>query len=93
VDPIWGAGVFSYEPVNDFQRAVYQLFLESWRAKRCSLCSKYFIAEKSAQMYCSTACSGGRKLERARSWWNQKGSSERRARLKQSRKLKKGETK
>ena len=77
VAPIWGAGVFSYTPLNDFQRAIYQLFLESWRAKTCSRCSKYFIAEKPAQIYCSTTCSGGVKLKRAREWWNREGAKRR----------------
>jgi hypothetical protein len=77
VAPIWGTGTFAYTPINEFQRAVYQLFLESWRAKACCRCSKYFIAAKPAQIYCSTGCSGGVKLARAREWWNREGASRR----------------
>jgi len=77
VAPNWGTGIFSYAPINDFQRAVYQLFLESWRAKTCSRCLKHFIAEKPAQIYCSTACSGGVKLRRSLDWWNRVGARRR----------------
>lgn len=79
VDPVWGLAVFTYAPTNDFQRAIHQLFLEHWRAKACTRCSSYFIAEKSAQIYCSTACSGGVKRDRARAWWNREGASRRTA--------------
>jgi hypothetical protein len=89
VAPTWGTGTFSYTPINDFQRAIYQLFLESWRAKTCSRCSKYFISDKPAQIYCSTECSGGKKRERALAWWNQTGA-ERRATHRQKRKAKRG---
>lgn len=77
VSPHWGTRAFSYAPINDFQRAVYQLFLESWRAKTCSRCAKYFIAGKPGQIYCSTACSGGVKQARAREWWNREGAKRR----------------
>lgn len=86
VAPTWGAGTFSYAPDNDFQRAVYQLFLESWRAKTCSRCSKYFIAGKPAQIYCSTTCSGGVKLARARKWWNREGAKRRTTRRRKEKK-------
>ena len=77
VAPNWGTGAFSYAPTNDFQRAIYQLFLESWRAKMCPRCSRYFIADKPGQIYCSTACSGGVKLARALEWWNREGAKRR----------------
>jgi hypothetical protein len=89
VNPIWGLASFSYGPVNDFQKAVYQLFMESWRAKVCSRCSKYFIAQKPAQIYCSTKCSGGVKRARSLEWWRQEGGARRRAAQKLSRRKKK----
>jgi hypothetical protein len=89
VDPVWGLACFSYGPVNDFQKAVYQLFLENWRAKVCSRCSKYFIAQKAAQIYCSTKCSGGVKRARSLEWWRQEGAARRIKARKVSRRRKK----
>jgi|ERR1700722_2899448 len=78
VDPVWGLANFTYGSVNNFQSAVYQLFLENWRAKVCSRCSKHFIAGKAAQIYCSTKCGGGVKRERSLKWWRRKGAERRR---------------
>ena len=89
VDPVWGLASFSYGPVNDFQKAVYQLFLENWRAKVCSRCSQYFIAQKAAQIYCSTKCSGGVKRARSLEWWKLKGAARRMAAQRASRRKKK----
>lgn len=77
VAPIWGAGLFSYGAVNDFQRAVYQLFQESWRAKVCAGCSAYFVAQKPAQMYCSTGCSNSSHRAASLKWWREKGAAKR----------------
>jgi hypothetical protein len=86
--PQWTSGSLSYVPQNDFQRAFYLLFRESWRAKVCAKCATYFVASKPAQLYCGTACSGGVKRERARNWWRETGSKMRidkaRARAKRS---------
>src|SRR5215469_6544253 len=41
--PHWKSGNFTYSPTNDFQRAMYLLFRESWRAKVCAKCSTYFV--------------------------------------------------
>jgi hypothetical protein len=89
LNPIWGLASFSYSPVNDFQKAVYQLFMESWRAKVCSRCSRYFIAQKPAQIYCSTKCSGEIKRARSLEWWRKEGAGRRRAAQKLSRRKKK----
>jgi len=88
VNPVWGLASFSYAPENDFQRAVYQLFLENWRAKVCPRCSKYFIAQKAAQIYCSTKCGGGVKRERSLEWWRREGAARRRTAKKLSRRKK-----
>jgi hypothetical protein len=74
INPRWMAGDFAYIPSNDFQRALYLLFQESWRAKICARCSTYFVASKPAQLYCGTACSGGVKRERTLKWWREKGA-------------------
>jgi hypothetical protein len=69
----WKTGSFLYMPYNDFQRAVYILFREGWRAKTCIRCSRRFIADKPLQRYCSTECSGETKRERNLDWWNKHG--------------------
>jgi hypothetical protein len=77
VFPHWKGGAFNYSPDNDFHRALYLLFRESWRAKICAKCSTYFVAHKPAQLYCGTACSGGVKRERTLKWWRDKGAKRR----------------
>jgi hypothetical protein len=69
----WKTGTFLYDPANDFQRAVYILFREGWRAKVCERCSRRFVADKPVQRYCSTRCSGDAKKGRGRVWWNKHG--------------------
>ena len=78
--PLWGTGDFAFEPDNDFQRAVYLLFRESWRAKICARCNGYFIAQKPPQLYCSSRCYGEAKRKRDLSWWRREGSKKRKAR-------------
>lgn len=78
----WKSGGFSYSPHYDFQRALYLLFRESWRARTCAKCSTYFVAQRPAQLYCSTACSGGVKRERTLKWWRDKGAKRRAAQAK-----------
>lgn len=83
--PSWKSGDFSYSPDNEFRWAVYQLMRESWRAKICAKCSTYFVASKPAQLYCSTACSGGVKRERTLKWWRTVGTKRRATRTKKNR--------
>jgi hypothetical protein len=80
--PEWGAGVVRFISYNDFQRAVWLLFQESWRAKLCSGCGIYFIASKPAQGYCSTICSNQAHRSGSLRWWKQKGAEARRTRRK-----------
>jgi len=80
--PLWTTGELAYVPSNDFQRAVHLLLRESWRAKVCAKCSTYFVAVKPAQLYCSTACSGGMKRERTLKWWRNVGAKRRSAQAK-----------
>jgi hypothetical protein len=84
--PRWTTGEIAYVPGNDFQCALYLLFRESWRAKVCAKCSTYFVASKPAQLYCSTACSGGVKRERTLKWWRSVGVKRRATRAKENRK-------
>lgn len=72
--PNWGMGEFQYEPQNDFQRAVYLLWRQSWRAKVCRRCGKYFVADKPPQFYCSSKCYGEAKKDRGSKWWAEHGN-------------------
>jgi hypothetical protein len=74
VSPEWRSSKLAYVSSRDFQKAVYLLLSESWRAKVCRRCDKYFIAYKTAQMFCSTTCSNQNKLESGRRYWHEKGS-------------------
>jgi hypothetical protein len=76
----WRTGHFVYQPVRDFQSAVYALWKESWRAKLCRRCSRYFIAGKPAQNFCSPECAGAAKRERNRGWWTSHGKDWRKER-------------
>lgn len=76
----WETGTFEYQPENDFQRAVYVLFREGWRAKICPQCLRRFIASRPVQSYCSTRCSGKAKRERNLAWWNTHGKKLRKRR-------------
>ena len=71
--PDWRTGTFEYLPQDDFQRAVYILFREGWRAKTCPHCTRRFIAGKARQVYCSTKCAGEIKRERGNQWWSAHG--------------------
>jgi hypothetical protein len=73
VYPHWKSGVFTYSPHDDFQRALYVLFRESWRAKVCARCSTYFVAQKPAQLYCGIECSNASHKKAALKWWKEKG--------------------
>jgi hypothetical protein len=84
--PQWRSSKFEYVSSNDFQKAVYLLLSESWRAKVCRRCGKYFIADKAAQVFCSTTCSNQSKLETGRRYWHEKGTTLREQRVKELRK-------
>jgi hypothetical protein len=86
IRPDWRTGNFRYEPDTDFRRAVYLLFRQSWRAKICSRCSRYFVADKPPQLYCSTECYGEAKKDRDLDYWKSVGSSRRDSRVKRQRK-------
>jgi hypothetical protein len=80
--PQWRSSKFEYVSSIDFQKAVYLLLSESWRAKVCRRCGKYFIADKAAQIFCSTSCSNQSKHETGRRYWHEKGTALRKQRIK-----------
>ena len=86
----WNEGVFRYRGVCDFQRALYLLFLESWKARVCEKCSAKFIARRVAQKYCSIECSGSMQRELKQKWWAEHGEKWRRQRNESKRKSKGG---
>jgi len=76
----WESGELLCELGTDFQRAVYELFRQSWRARICRECQKLFIAAKHPQMFCSIQCSTAVKLRRNRAFWKNEGALQRRKR-------------
>jgi hypothetical protein len=71
----WDEGVFRYQGACDFQRALYLLFLDSWRARVCEKCGTKFIAARAAQKFCSTDCSKAMQREFRRRWWAEHGAA------------------
>jgi|HubBroStandDraft_6_1064221.scaffolds.fasta_scaffold52635_3 hypothetical protein len=86
----WDEGAFRYRGACDFQRALYLLFRESWRARICEKCAIKFIARRVAQKYCSTDCSESIQRELKQKWWAEHGETWRRRR-KESKHKKQGE--
>jgi hypothetical protein len=78
----WTTGRIRYRGMCDFQRALYLLFRESWRARVCERCDACFIAKREAQKYCSTDCSEEIQREVKRKWWAERGKALREKRSK-----------
>jgi hypothetical protein len=76
----WESGELICDLRTDFQRAVYHLFRQSWRARICRECQSLFIALKHPQMFCSADCSMAVKLRRNRAFWKNEGTVQRRER-------------
>jgi hypothetical protein len=76
----WEYGIFRYQGGCDFQRALYLLFRESWRARICEKCGAKFIARRAAQRYCTRECSQDMQRELKRKWWAEQGKTWRRKR-------------
>lgn len=70
-------GGVSWEFGCAIQQAVYELMRERWRAKICPMCGRFFVAMRTAQRLCSTACAENKARERALTWWNETGSKRR----------------
>lgn len=86
--PVWGNVGLRFYAQGDFEAALWALFRESWRARVCGQCKRYFIAAKAAQRYCSTKCYGAAKREQRLTWWNKTGSLRRKGARGQSKKSK-----
>jgi hypothetical protein len=71
---LWRIGDFSLVPNNDFQRALYLVFRQSWRARVCPRCKMFFVARKPKQIFCGTGCSAGNRLASKRKWWKRVGA-------------------
>ena len=69
----WTTNSIRYSGSCDFQRALYLLYRESWRARVCEVCEARFIAKRTAQKYCSTDCSESMQREVKKKWWAQHG--------------------
>jgi hypothetical protein len=76
----WQDGIFRYQGGCDFQRALYLLFRESWRARFCEKCNMKFIARRAAQKYCTTDCSEKMQRELKLKWWTNHGETWRKKR-------------
>lgn len=76
----WQTGSFDYVPGCQFQEAVYALMCDSWRAKVCEMCERYYIADKSRQRYCSVPCSVAAQSKAQLAYWNRRGKQKRRER-------------
>jgi hypothetical protein len=77
----WSAGRFEYHPDTQFRLAFYLLFRQSWRAKRCPQCGRYFVADKPPQRYCSFRCYDAAKQQRDLNYWRTVGVRRRQQRL------------
>ena len=54
-------GEIIWEFPSEFQQALYELMKNRRRARTCRQCGRYFIADKTAQAFCSTGCAGDAK--------------------------------
>jgi hypothetical protein len=84
--PRWRTGEVQYVLMVDFQRAVYLLMQQSWRAKICLIDSRYFVAAKPHNLYCSPMCAATAKRKRDLQWWRREGSQQQKAARKSRRK-------
>jgi hypothetical protein len=73
----WQTSGIRCEFKTNFQNAIYSLMQESWRAKICPICRKYFVAGKSAQAYCTHDCYVERKNKAALDYWKSEGKAKR----------------
>jgi len=93
ISMLWAYGEFLLVPGNDFQRAFYLLFRQSWRARVCSRCKMFFVARRPKQTFCGTVCSAGSRLASKRKWWRSEGTKRRAGHRETSRKRNRRERK
>jgi len=72
-------GIITWSFGCPLQRAVYELMQDRWRAMVCPNCGKYFVADKTAQRYCSPECYREKKGMKALDYWNRIGRAARQA--------------
>ena len=75
VDGFTGAITWSFGCT--LQQSVYELMQQRWRAMVCPECRKFFLADKTRQVYCSSICFGEMKRKRALEYWHRKGRASR----------------
>lgn len=75
----WAKGTLDYVPrmTGRFQDALWRLFQASWRAKVCPQCGSYFVADRTAQRYCSTDCRDIVNRENQLRYWRELGKQRR----------------
>lgn len=78
--PDWRSGGVILQSHVRAQRAIYELMRQSWKARVCRICPKYFIADKPATFFCSVQCAAEGKKQRDREIWRTRGSAARVAR-------------
>lgn len=66
---VWRTGRFEYVPRVVFQQILYDLWKESWRARRCPRCGSYFVADRPARLYCSSDCGNTERALRNADYW------------------------
>jgi hypothetical protein len=81
----WEHSTWNYEPMNNFQRAAYALFRNSWRARNCRECARFFIASKQPQTFCGVQCYIIARRRRDLELWKTRGSSLRQKRRQKAR--------
>jgi hypothetical protein len=79
----WKTGRFHYSPAFGFQAALYLVFRESWRARKCRNCRKPFAAKTPTQRFCDP-CAEEATKRRVGRWWKRHGKEWRAKRRKKS---------
>jgi len=88
----WRRGQFVHAPRTEFQKALYALLQNSWRARVCAnpdCPAPYFLAAKGMQRYCSDGCSVVFQREWKRRWWAMHREEQNAARSKKAKSLNK----
>lgn len=75
VDGVTGAITWKFGCT--LQQSVYELMQQRWRAMVCPECGKFFLADKTRQIYCSSTCFGEMKRKQALDYYHRKGRAER----------------
>jgi hypothetical protein len=71
------SGAITWEFCCQLQRAVWDLMQERWRAMVCPVCRKLFVADRTAQRYCSPRCYAAKKAGQSLDYYYSKGRQKR----------------